>query len=177
MRTIVVGPRPAELEALLERRRAIGADLYDEVWHGEYHMAPGPSGSHGWLDNELAVILHPLARRAGLFATGPFNLGEPDNFRVPDRALRREMRPAMWNPTAALVAEIRSPGDESWAKLPFYAEHGVDEVVIVEPDGQQVTWLARSGEGYAEVEHSAVLDVAVADVVAQITWPPPDETG
>jgi Uma2 family endonuclease len=172
MRTIVVGPRPAELEALIERRRATGADLYDEVWDGEYHMAPGPSGAHGWLDAELAVILRPLARRVGLFDTGPFNLGEPDDFRVPDRALRREMRTAMWNPTAALVVEIRSPGDESWAKLPFYAEHGVDEVVIVEPDGQHVTWLARSDKEYVEIDHSVVLEVAVVDVVAEITWPP-----
>jgi hypothetical protein len=39
VRTIVVGPRPAELEALIERRRAIGADRYDEVWDGEYHIA------------------------------------------------------------------------------------------------------------------------------------------
>jgi Uma2 family endonuclease len=174
MRTIVVGPRPAELEALIERRRAIGADLYDEVWDGEYHMAPGPSGTHGWLDAQLAVVLHPLAARAGLFESGPFNLGEPDNFRVPDRSLRRESRTAMWNPTAALVVEIRSPGDESWAKLPFYAAHDVDEVVIVEPESRQVTWLARSGEGYEEVDHSAVLDVAVAEVVAEITWPPPE---
>jgi Uma2 family endonuclease len=172
MRTIVVGPRPAELEALIERRRAIGADLYDEVWQDEYHMAPGPSGAHGWLDAQLAVVLHPFAQRAGLFETGPFNLGEPDDFRVPDRALRREQRTAMWNPTAALVVEIRSPGDESWDKLPFHAEHGVDEVVIVEPESRQVAWLARRGERYVEVDHSAVLDVAVADVVGEIAWPP-----
>ncbi len=174
MRTIIVGPRPAELDALLARRRAIGADLYDEVWDGEYHTAPGPSGAHGWLDAELAVVLHPLARRAGLFATGPFNLGDPDNYRVPDRALRRVAPTAMWNPTAALVVEIVSPGDETWAKVPFYAERGVDEVVIVDPETRQVTWLARREARYEEVDHSAVLDVAVADVVAQITWPPPE---
>ncbi len=174
MRTVIVGPRPAELEALLERRRATGADLYDEVWHGEYHIAPAPRGAHGRLDAEFAVLLRPLVQRAGLFDSGPFNLGERDDFRVPDRGLLREAAPATWNPTAALVVEIVSPGDESWAKLPFYTDHGVDEVVIVDPETRRVTWLARSGAGYESIDRSIVLDVAVADVVAQITWPPPE---
>jgi hypothetical protein len=46
VRTVVLGPRPPELEAVLERRRALGQDLYDEVWAGEYHMAPAPSHRH-----------------------------------------------------------------------------------------------------------------------------------
>ncbi len=176
MRTVIVGPRPAELEALLERRRATGADLFDEVWHGEYHMAPGPSGAHGRLDGAWAALLHRLAPDAGLFDSGPFNLGERDDFRVPDRGLLREAAPATWNPTAALVVEIVSPGDESWAKLPFYADHGVHEVVIVDPETHRVAWLAQRGARYEEVDRSAVLDVAVADVVAQITWPLPETT-
>ena len=27
----------------------------------------------------------------------------------------------VWNPAATIVVEIASPGDESYAKLPFYA--------------------------------------------------------
>ena len=172
MRTIVVGPRPAELEALLERRRATGADLYDEVWDGEYHMAPAAHGSHGWLDRQVAVVLHPLAQRAGLCDSGPLNIGGPDDYRVPDAALRREATTATWNPTAALVVEIVSPGDESWNKFGFYAEHGVDEVVIVDPEPRTVTWFARRDDRYEEVVHSTVLDVDVREVVAAITWPP-----
>jgi len=34
-----------------------------------------------------------------------------------------------------------------------------------------VAWLARDGDGFLPVERSALLDVDVADVVAQITWP------
>lgn len=177
MRTIVVGSRPAELEALIERRRATGADLYDEVWDGEYHMAPAPHRAHGWLDREVAVVFRPLARGAGLVDSGPLNIGEgPDNFRVPDAALLPcDARMAVWNPTAALVVEIVSPHDESWDKFPFYASHGVEEVVIVDPATQQVTWLARRGASFEEVDHSTVLDVAVSVVVAEITWPPPPE--
>ena len=84
MRTVVLGPRPPELDALIARRRSLGLDTHDEVWKGEYHMAPSAHSSHGWLDQQLAELLGPLARAAGLGGTGPFNLGEPDDFRVPD---------------------------------------------------------------------------------------------
>ncbi len=40
-----------------------------------------------------------------------------------------------------MVVEIPSPGDETWHKLPFYAAHDVDEVLIVDPAEQTVTWL------------------------------------
>ncbi len=40
MRTVVLGPPPAELEALIARRHSLGLDGSDEVWKGEYHMAP-----------------------------------------------------------------------------------------------------------------------------------------
>ena len=34
MATLVNDPPPAEFEALLERRRGLGQDLFDEVWDG-----------------------------------------------------------------------------------------------------------------------------------------------
>ncbi|MBO0835758.1 MAG: hypothetical protein J2P28_09590 [Actinobacteria bacterium] len=42
MSTVVLDPVPAEVEELIERRRALGLDLFDEVWAGTYHMAPAP---------------------------------------------------------------------------------------------------------------------------------------
>lgn len=39
-KTVVLGPRPQELVALIERRQALGLDTYDEVWEGTYHVAP-----------------------------------------------------------------------------------------------------------------------------------------
>lgn len=47
MTTIVRGPRPPELEQLLERRRRSGADRLDEVWEGRYVVAPDPHSNHG----------------------------------------------------------------------------------------------------------------------------------
>jgi Uma2 family endonuclease len=170
---VILGERPPVLEALIESRRATGADLYDEVWEGEYHMAPAARGAHGHLDSEFSGLLRPHAKRLGLVESGPFNLGDPDNFRVPDRGIR-ERSNAAWFATAALVLEIVSEHDESWEKLPFYATHGVDEVVIVDPRDRSAVWMEREGDGYRRVGHSALLDVDVADIVARIDWPPID---
>lgn len=175
MRTVVLGERPKELEALIESRRATGADLYDEVWDGEYHMAPAAAGPHGDLDGQIGRILGPLASRIGMIESGPFNVGDgPSDFRVPDRGIRRRSTD-VWFATAALVVQILSPDDESWEKLPFYAEHDVDEIVIVDPQTQTVTWLRLDGGEYRPVTHSTLVDVEVADIAAQLDWPPVDD--
>jgi Uma2 family endonuclease len=175
MRTVVLGERPVELERLIAQRRATGADLHDEVWEGAYHMAPAPNHRHALIDDEIAAALHGPARRAGLYGSGPFNLGEPDDYRVPDRGLHRTRTARPRLPTAALVVEIVSPGDESWEKLPFYAAHGVDEVVIADPDERSLVWMALDGDHYRPVERSLLLGVDVAAIVAAIDWPPGDE--
>ena len=40
MRAVVLDPASADFEWLLERRRRLGLDIYDEMWEGVYHMAP-----------------------------------------------------------------------------------------------------------------------------------------
>ena len=62
MPTLVRDPQPSEFEALLERRRRLGQDLFDEVWEGVLHMNPAPSGRHGDLESQLALVLSPLAK-------------------------------------------------------------------------------------------------------------------
>lgn len=92
-------------------------------------MVPAPTHEHGDLESQLHTTLRPLARRAGLTMVGQSNLGEGEHdFRVPDSALHRPGASGVWQPTAPLVVEIVSPGDESWEKLPFYAAHNVEEV-------------------------------------------------
>ncbi|MGH3471758.1 MAG: Uma2 family endonuclease [Nocardioidaceae bacterium] len=172
MRTVVLGPRPAELDALIARRKALGLDTFDEVWEGEYHMAPAANSWHAWLDQQLAEVLGPVARRAGLITVGPFNLGSPDDFRVPDRGLLRVSPGATWLPTAAMVVEIESPDDETWDKLGFYASHGVDEVLVASPAGRSLTWLVRQGGAYVGTDHSALLGPESAGLGARIDWPP-----
>ena len=175
MRTIVLGQPPPELEQIIARRRALGLDTFDEVWEGDYHMAPMANGCHGWVDQQIAEYLGPLLRNAGLYGTGAVNIGRPDNFRVPDRAVHRSHPTETWFPTAALVIEIESPDDETWQKLDFYAGHGVDEVVVVNPETRVVTWLALVGGDYTQVARSGVLATSPAELAATIEWPPVDD--
>ncbi len=170
--TLVLDPAPAEIEALLERRRRLGLDHRDEVWEGTYRMIPPPSFAHQRIAEQLAALLGPLAREAGLEPlVREFGLGEPKDYRVPDGGLHRAGAGGVWHPTAALVLEIVSPGDETWQKLPFYAAHGVDELLIVDPRERAVHWLARRGEGYEPIERSALIDLGPARLAECIDWP------
>ena len=77
----------------------------------------------------------------------------------------------MWHPTAAIVVEIVSPGDETWEKLPFYAAHRVDEVLIVDPLKRTVDWLSLSDERYEPVKESSLIALGPEDLTEQLDWP------
>lgn len=167
----MLGQRSRELEALIARRRDLGQDLFDEIWEGGYHVAPASHAWHGYVDNVLAELLGPLARAAGLVGTGPFNLGRPDDYRVPDRGYHRTQPAEVWTSTAAIVVEILSPGDETWEKFGFYARHAVDEICVADPVGAQLSWFARDLEAYRPAESSQILGVTEAQLASQIDWP------
>lgn len=168
----MLDPVPAEIQQLIERRRKLGQDLFDEIWDGTYHIAPAPRGRHGYLDIQLAVELRRYADAAGLVGTGPVNIGEADDYRVPDQAYHRQFDPeAIYFPTAALVAEIVSPGDETYDKLPFYAAHDVDEVLIADPAERSLRVLAGRDQRYEDTERSKVLGFEVQQLLAAIRWP------
>ena len=172
MKTVVLGPRPAELQSLIERRHALGIDLFDEVWEGSYYVAPAPNAAHAYIDDVLAVLLRPFAQAAGLVGTGPFNLGGPDNYRVPDRGYHRGRPKGTWVPTAAIVVEIVSPDDETYGKFAFYADHEVAEIIVADPAAHVLAiWRRMMGAGYEEAQASALLDVTAAKLTTDIPWP------
>ena len=175
MTTIVLGPRPPVVEAWLEERRAKGLDGFDEVWEGAYVVEPMAHPRHGLVDQQVAVILDPPARAAGLVVSSPLNLGEPDDYRVPDRVLLRSIPTTTYVPTAAMVVEVVSPDDRSRQKLDFYAAHDVDEVLLVEPRRRSVELFGRRGEHMVPRDRSGLLDLDPADLAARIEWPEVDD--
>ncbi|MCW2605328.1 MAG: hypothetical protein JWO60_21 [Frankiales bacterium] len=173
MTTIVRGPRPPELEQLLARRRLSGADRYDEVWEGRYVVAPDPHSAHSAVQVELAGLLKTVARRLGVRAVLTFNLGHPDDYRIPDAGLLPGPH-GVWHDTALLVVEVLSPDDATFEKLDFYTAHGVQELLVVDVEQRSVRCFALQ-EGQAERDRSEVLGLTVAEVVAAVDWPPLDD--
>lgn len=173
MTTIIRGPRPPEVEAWLERRRRAGLDRLDEVWEGRYVVAPDPHGNHGRTQLGVAALLLGAARRLGLHAVATFNLGRPDDYRVPDGGLTASA-PSVWYDTATLVVEILSPDDATFDKIDFYRDHGVGELLVLD-------WTTRGvrvvdlQEGQVDRPVSAVLGMTVDEIADAIDWPPLDD--
>ena len=99
-------------------------------------MVPPPAERHQSLGSELLAALRPLARGRGLkisYEVGLF--GGDDDYRVPDLGVYRPDQASERGLEAAaeLVVELVSPGDESRAKVPWYATR-VREVVLVDRD-------------------------------------------
>jgi Uma2 family endonuclease len=89
----------------------------------------------------------------------------------PDGGLHRTPPSGIWHPTAALIVEIVSPGDESWEKLPFYAAHNVDEVLIVDPQERAVSWLGLQDDEYRPIKRSGLIELGARELDKLLDWP------
>ncbi|MGI8758859.1 MAG: Uma2 family endonuclease, partial [Acidimicrobiales bacterium] len=141
------------------------------------------SGPHQLLGSRLLLVLAPLAARRGLIATyetGLYRPGTEVDYRVPDLVFTRpEQRTQRGADGAELVVEIRSPGDESYAKLEWYAGFGVAEMLVVDPATMAVELFRGAGAGAVPVPADAgggvtseVLDATVARTgqALQVAW-------
>jgi Uma2 family endonuclease len=163
MQHVVIDP-PA---AVLAERARLGLDVFDEVWNGEYHMVPSPTNEHQRLGGRLYVAFCLVADDVGLEVRYEFNLLPADavgfeDFRVPDLVV---FHPSVGaeegvRGAASLVVEIRSPGDESFEKLPFFDRIGVGEVLIIDRDTKAVRRWARGRGGGGAAGGAGLVEVA-----------------
>jgi Uma2 family endonuclease len=170
MKTVVLGDPPPQLASLLAERKRLGLDRHDEVWQGEYHMAPAADVEHGAVGARLAALLAPAAAARNLVVTLEFNLGTSDDFRVPDLGVHRGQPAGVWLDTAAIVVEVRSPDDETFDKFAFYAAHGVDEILVADLTSRTVTWFGRRDATFVKCAKSTILDVSSSDIATQLDW-------
>jgi Uma2 family endonuclease len=145
-------------EVLIAERRRLGLDKQDEMWDGVLHMNLPGNTSHQRIEKELGLLLDPLARESGLellMEAGLFDPAVEDNksFWVPDIVV---FPPAVASERgvegrATLAIEIRSPGDESYQKIPYYGRIGVAELVIIHRDRKDLRRWVRAGDALVEV--------------------------
>jgi Uma2 family endonuclease len=130
MATLVIDP---DLEERLQaERRASGADRYDEVWEGVYHMSPLAGNLHQQIVARLTGIFYNTIDLPGLgLVRAGVNVSDREegwefNYRVPDVAVflagtaARDCG-AHWLGGPDFAVEIASPEDDIRDKLPFYA--------------------------------------------------------
>jgi Uma2 family endonuclease len=169
VKTVVLGDTPPALTSLIAERQRLGLDTHDEVWNGEYHMAPAASFSHGEIEMALGRLLHTKASPLSMTVTGAFNLGTNDDFRVPDLGVHRQ-RGSVWMTTAAIVVEVRSPHDETYEKVAFYFEHDVQELLIADLTTKTVTWFVRGDREFVVAEKSILVGLSSDDVAHELGW-------
>ena len=131
---------------ILEWRRRTGAERWDEMWEGVLHMPPMPNREHQDLEGALETWLRMYwARPRGNKVYHQINLasvgGWPNDYRIPDLVLLTPERfdidrNEYFEGPPEVVVEIRSPGDETVEKMPFYARLGVPEVWIIDRDSK-----------------------------------------
>jgi Uma2 family endonuclease len=166
----------------LEERHRLGHDHQDEMWEGVLHMVPQPTGRHQRLAYEIGVVLHPLAEAkglVGLLEPAVYRPGRSDSWRIPELGY---CRPENYSDErgiegrAELVVEIRSPRDETYDKLPFYADVGCQEVLVIDRDTCAVELFRLEGNDFvrsAGEVRLASVDATIATLHesgVRVTW-------
>jgi Uma2 family endonuclease len=144
-------------------------EKFDERWEGEWHFVNPPKRWHPALNSAMFRVLAPFAEAGGLVAycesTGVFAGAE--DWRIPDQVYARPDQEIEDGLTGAeLVVEVRSPDDESYAKLPFYAARGITEAMIVHRDRRFELFRLDDAGTYQPVDdgRSTVLGVTFTTV-------------
>ncbi|MBI3469538.1 MAG: Uma2 family endonuclease [Planctomycetes bacterium] len=171
---------PLVEDDLLARRRASGGDRYDEVWDGVYLMSPIPNSEHQQLAGRLTgVFLQVVGWNPRVEVFPGINVSDRvddwrQNYRVPDVAVFLENTRARdlgthWLGGPDFGVEIESPKDRSRDKIPFYAQVGVQELLLIEREpwalelyrlqGDALTLVGRVVPGDEAALESTVLAV------------------
>jgi len=149
---------------LLAWRKTTGAEQWDEMWDGVLHINPSPNRLQQDIEHVLEAHLRAhWAPRVQGKVYHQINLarpgGWPKDYRIPDLVLLTPERFGIdrneyFEGPPLVVVEIRSPEDETYDKMPFYAALGVPEVWVIDRDTREPELhVLRSGK-YVKVAAS-----------------------
>jgi Uma2 family endonuclease len=154
MATVVMDREFAE--RIRQERAALGLDRWDEVWEGTYMMAPLPNPEHQQIATRLAAIFEETIgwndEAIVLVGTNVSDRhqGWLQNYRCPDVAVylpgthaRKYRSHFCGGPDFA--AEIASEDDRTRDKIPFYAQVGTRELLIIDRDPWSLELFRLSG--------------------------------
>jgi Uma2 family endonuclease len=144
----------------LALRRSRGLDRWDEMWEGVLHMTPAPSVEHQRILGRLIGFLEARLRAdgRGMLVAGINVFQETADYRIPDLTFVAAGREHTLHADGVrgggpdAVIEIRSPEDETFEKLPFYAALGVREVVILDRDSKRPEGYRLAGSQYVALQ-------------------------
>ena len=151
----------------LSERQNTDAAQWDELWEGVLHTPPMPNTMHQDFEGSLAGYLrYNWARPNRNRVFQQINLALPNqadwtkNYRVPDILLLTPVMMAInrgshFAGAPLVVVEIRSPDDETYEKLDFYAQLGVPEVWVIDRDTKAVELRTLVGSGYTLLQSDA----------------------
>jgi Uma2 family endonuclease len=134
-----------EMHSEAAMRAISGADRYDEVWDGVLFVPPVRNNEHQEIQARLMFALYCAVEKSeGTRVRPGGNIsdrveGWTHNYRIPDVALFLPDTQAQdcdthWCGGPDFAVEIKSEGDRSEEKLPFYAQVGVRELLLVHRD-------------------------------------------
>ena len=129
-------------------------------------MAPAPMYEHQRIVLAITRFLGDVCERGsrGVLAIGINVFDESsktENYRIPDFTFVSSGRKQLLAPDGIrgggpdAVIEIRSPNDETYEKLPFFARLGVREVIVIDRDTKQPEIFRLAGSQYVAVQADA----------------------
>jgi Uma2 family endonuclease len=155
-------------EHIIKDRRERGIDHHDEVWEGVYVMSPSADDEHQRIVHRIELAFGMVLTLSERAEVRPgVNVSDRDvnwdhNFPVPDVAVYLKGTAAKcfgtyWKGGPDFAVEVVSKNDLTRDKLDFYAQVGMRELLIVDPDPWQLE-LLRLADGKLDSVGTSIVE-------------------
>jgi len=174
---------PSLVRELIRDRQTRGIDQYDEAWDGVYVMPPLANNPHQSLVFEVCTtVRNVVPKDRGQVLPGA-NVsdqreGWEKSFRAPDVVVVLKGGRAIdcgthWFGGPDFLTEVKSPGDDTDRKIPFYSKIKVRELLVIHRDTRHLSLYRHDGkqlvlEGESGRDQGAWLKSAV--VPLEFRW-------